>query len=136
MAGGETDGPTVLVVDDYADTRRIVRWMLEQKGYRVVEAVNGREAVEVALREHPRVILMDLAMPQVDGFAAIREVREHAELADVRVVAVTAFDMAEARDKSRSVGCDHYISKPIDFNRLFVMLEKLLRDSSRDGHSA
>lgn len=128
MSKVKENSPAVLVVDDYADTRHVVRWMLEQKGYRVIEAVNGREAVAVAERERPGVILMDLAMPMLDGFEAIRSLRENAELAGVRIVAVTAYDMAEARDKAQSAGCDHYLSKPIDFNRLSVLLEKLLRE--------
>jgi two-component system cell cycle response regulator DivK len=118
--------PAIMVVDDYEDTRRVVRWMLEQEGYRVIEAVNGREAVDVAVRERPDLILMDLAMPQLDGFDAIRSVRELAELRSVRIIAVTAYDMAEARDKARVAGCDEYLSKPIDFIRLNVLLEKLL----------
>jgi CheY-like chemotaxis protein len=123
--------PAILVVDDYADTRHVVKWMLEQKGYRVVEAVNGQEALAVAERERPRVILMDLAMPLLDGFEAIRSMRENAELAGVRIVAVTAYDMGEARDKATLAGCDHYLSKPIDFNRLSVLLEKLMREDSQ-----
>ncbi|HEY1404672.1 MAG TPA: response regulator, partial [Pyrinomonadaceae bacterium] len=108
-----------------------VKWMLEQKGYRVVEAVNGREALAVAARERPRVILMDLAMPLLDGYEAIRTVRENAELSGVRIIAVTAYDMAEARDKAAVAGCDHYLSKPIDFNRLNILIEKLMREDSK-----
>jgi len=130
MSKAKENSPTVMVVDDYADTRHVVRWMLEQKGYRVLEAVNGEDAIAVAARERPRVILMDLAMPLLDGFEAIRSVRENAELAGVCIVAVTAYDMAEARDKAALAGCDHYLSKPIDFNRLSVLLEKLMREDS------
>ena len=123
-------GPTILVVDDYADTRRVVRWMLEQQGYRVVEAADGREAVEVALEERPRVVLMDLAMPVLDGFDAIRAIRGREELAAVRIIAVTAHDMAESRDRAGGLGCDFYLSKPIDFIRLNVLLEKLTRENA------
>lgn len=131
MSKAKENSPTVMVVDDYADTRHVVRWMLEQKGYRVLEAVNGEDAIAVAARERPRVILMDLAMPRLDGFEAIRSVRENAELAGVHIVAVTAYDMAEARDKAALAGCDYYLSKPIDFNRLSVLLEKLIREDAR-----
>ena len=131
MSVSTESGATVMVVDDYADTRRIVRWMLEQRGYRVVESADGHDAVETAVRERPDVILMDLAMPRHDGFGAIRSVRERDELSGVPIIAMTAYDMAEARERARAVGCDEFISKPIDFNRLAVMLEKLLRDGSR-----
>ncbi len=118
--------PTVMVVDDYTDTRRVVRWMLEQKGYRVVEAVNGQEAVEVAVRERPDLILMDLEMPILDGFDAIQRVREHTELSGVPVIAVTAYDRAQFRDRAEVAGYAYYITKPIDFQRLAVLIEKLL----------
>jgi CheY-like chemotaxis protein len=135
MSTVKENSPAVMVVDDYADTRHVVRWMLEQKGYRVLEAADGREALAVAARERPDVILMDLAMPLLDGFDAIRAIRESAELAGVRIVAMTAYDMATARDKAALAGCDHYLSKPIDFNRLSVLLEKLLRQSPRAAES-
>jgi CheY-like chemotaxis protein len=130
MSTVKENSPAILVVDDYADTRHVVRWMLEQKGYRVIEAVNGQEALALAASERPRVILMDLAMPLLDGFEAIRSVREDANLAGVRIIAVTAYDKGEARDKAALAGCDHYLSKPIDFNRLNVLLEKLMRDDA------
>ena len=118
--------PLVMVVDDYTDTRRIVKWMLEQQGYRAVEASDGRHAVEAAIGERPDLILMDLAMPQVDGFEAIRLIRGHEELREVPIIAMTAYDMAEFLDKADEAGCDLYISKPIDFQRLSVLIEKLL----------
>ncbi len=118
----------MLVADDYHDTRRVVRWMLEQKGYHVVEATNGREAVEVAQQERPDLILMDLAMPEVDGFSALRLVREHAELAEIPIIAITAYDMAESREKAETAGFAHYLTKPIDFQRLSVLIDKILTE--------
>ena len=123
---GERRGPVVLVVDDYADTRRVVRWMLEQKGYKVLEAEDGRQAVETARAERPDLILMDLTMPQVDGFEAARTIRASEGLTDVPIIAVTAHDMAASRDGAHAAGCDLFISKPIDFSRLAVLIEKLL----------
>lgn len=135
MSKVKENSPAVLVVDDYADTRHVVRWMLEQKGYRVIEAADGHEALAVAVRERPSVILMDLAMPLLDGFDTIRSIRENAELDGARIIAITAYDMATARDKAALAGCDHYLSKPIDFNRLSVLLEKLLREQARAGEN-
>jgi CheY-like chemotaxis protein len=100
--------------------------MLEQKGYRIVEATNGLEAVEVAEKELPDLILMDLAMPEFDGFNALRLVREYEELAEIPMIAVTAYDMAEAREQAGAVGFAHYLTKPIDFQRLGVLIEKIL----------
>src|SRR3712207_2109601 len=97
----------VLVVDDDLDTRQIVRWMLEEWGYQVLEAGDGREAVEVAERGRPDVVLMDLAMPRVDGFDAIRSIRAHPELKELPIIALTAFDMAVSRDSADEAGADH-----------------------------
>ena len=120
--------PTVLVADDNGDTRRVVRWMLEQKGYAVIEAEDGREAVAAALRERPDLILMDLTMPVLDGFDAVRQVREHPELRGVPVVAMTARDAAASRDRAEDLGFNQYLSKPLDFLRLNVVIERLLGD--------
>ena len=106
-----TEVQTILVADDDGDTRRLLRWMLEQRGYTVIEAAGGLEAVEAALRGRPDLILMDLVMPMFDGFDAIRKVREHPGLRDVPVVAVTARDMAGTRDKTELADFDHYLSK-------------------------
>lgn len=128
---GAVPGPIVLVVDDNPDTRHVVRWGLERWGYRVVEAGDGRQALEVAVASRPDVVLMDLAMPVVDGFDAIRSIRQHPELGGLPVIAVTAFDRAVSRDGADAAGCDHYLSKPIDFNRLEVLLEKITRRRQR-----
>ena len=119
--------PTVLVVDDNADTRAVVRWMLERWGCYVLEASDGREAFEVVVESHPNLVLMDLSMPRVDGFDAIRSIRGREEFASLPIIAVTAFDRADSRDGAAAAGCDHYLSKPIDFKRLEVLVEKLTK---------
>lgn len=117
---------TVLVVEDYDDTRQMIRHFLEAGGYRVLEAVNGREAIEVACAEHPALILMDLNMPVLDGFAATLRIRENEQLRAVPVVALTAFDSVESRAAARAVGCREYVVKPVDFGQLMSLLERLL----------
>ena len=121
-----TEVLTVLVADDNGDTRRVVRWMLEQKGYAVIEAADGQQAVEAAVSHRPDLILMDLIMPVVDGFDAVRRVREHEELRGVPVIAMTARDAATSRDRAEDLGFNQYLSKPLDFLRLNVVIEKLL----------
>jgi len=125
--------PTVLVVDDNADTRLVVRWMLERWGYRVLEACNGREAVEAVVGSRPDLVLMDLSMPEVDGYEAIRSIRGREESASLPVIAVTAFDRADARDGAAEAGCDYYLSKPIDYYRLRALAEKLTRGARREA---
>ncbi|HLM56183.1 MAG TPA: response regulator [Pyrinomonadaceae bacterium] len=121
-----TEARTVLVADDNDDTRRVVRWMLEQRGYAVIEAADGEQAVAVAVSQRPDLILMDLIMPVVDGFDAVRQVREHEALRGVPVIAMTARDVATSRDRAEGLGFNQYLSKPLDFLRLNVVIEKLL----------
>lgn len=126
--------PTVLVVDDNTDTRQVVRWMLERWGCRVLEASDGRQAYETTVESRPDLVLMDLSMPVVDGYDAIRSIRAREEFARLPIIAVTAFDRALARDEAAAAGCDYYLSKPIDFNRLEVLVDKLTR-ANRGGKS-
>lgn len=125
MRGGHK--PTVLVVDDNADTRVVVRWMLERWGCRVVEASDGHEAYEKAVEHRPDIVLMDLSMPVADGYEAIRTIRGREEFSGLPVIALTAFDRAVARDNAEAAGFDYYLSKPIDFKRLEVLVEQLTK---------
>ena len=91
----------------------------------MLEAGDGQQALDVAVEHRPDVVLMDLAMPVVDGFDAIRSIRNHPDLRGLPIIAVTAYDRAVSRDGAESAGCDHYLSKPIDFHRLEVLVERL-----------
>ncbi len=108
----------VLLVEDTEDNRLMMRRLLELSGYRVTEAVNGVEAVRVAERETPNIILMDLSLPIVDGLAATRRIRQLPELAKVPIVAVSAHDTADFYAEALAAGCNAYITKPIDYTEL------------------
>ena len=117
----------VLVVDDGVDTRAVLKRMLELRGCCVVEAANGQEAVELAKRTCPDLILLDLNMPQLDGLAAAQQIREcKAACRDAPIVAMTAFDTYGMEAATREVGCDGYIAKPIDLDRLDRVLSHFL----------
>ena len=120
-------GATVLVVEDFDETRFMIKLSLELRGYRVLEALNGFEAVEIARRESLDLILMDLSLPLLDGFAATRRIREEARSRHVPIVAVTAHATAEYRVKALAAGFDEYVTKPIDFDKLGHLLNRLLR---------
>jgi CheY-like chemotaxis protein len=118
---------TVLIADDFADTRSMLRRMLEPYNYSVVEAADGREAVEMARRAHPNLILMDLNMPLVDGLAAAQQIRESKESCrDVPILAITAFDTYGMKEAALEAGCDDYITKPIDALELDRVMRRLL----------
>src|SRR5215212_6393941 len=122
-AGG---GPVVMLVEDFRDTREMMRRMLELEGCRVVEAANGQEAIEISQRGGLDLVLMDLNMPVLDGFNATLRIREYERTRDVPVVAVTAFDSAEARAAAGAVGCCDYVVKPLDVEHLATLLKRLL----------
>lgn len=119
-------GQTVLVVDDMSDNLILISLSLQDLGYRVVTATNGTDALNVAKLARPDLILMDIAMPQQDGLAATRRIREESELQDVPVVALTAFDTDGFRQAAFDAGFNGYLTKPIDFDRLQNLIAKLL----------
>jgi two-component system cell cycle response regulator DivK len=111
--------PTVLVVEDSVDTRAIIRLELERWGYRVVEASNGREAIEMTEDLCPDLILMDLNLPEVDGLTAAQAIRKYNEqCAGVPILAITAYDTIGIEEAAREAGCDAYIRKPLDMPQL------------------
>ena len=117
---------TVLVVEDFADNRFMMRKLLEMSGYQVVEAVDGREAVELAESSRPDLILMDLSLPRLDGLDATRRIRELEGLGRVPIVAVSAHDTNDFHADALAAGCNEYVTKPIDFDELDALVKKLL----------
>ncbi|MCP9493024.1 MAG: response regulator [Pyrinomonadaceae bacterium MAG19_C2-C3] len=117
---------TVLVVEDFEDNRFMMRRLLEMNGYRVVEAENGEEAVGKAEAEIPDLILMDLSLPILDGLAATRRIRQLPDFGKVPVVAVSAHDTADFHAEALAAGCNEYVTKPIDFDELESLLQRLL----------
>jgi len=120
----------ILLVDDDESNRDMLSRRLEHRGYQVVTAVDGREALERARAEAPRLILMDVTLPVLDGLAATRELKSRPDLRDIPVIALTAHAGPEDRDRAREAGCDDYDTKPIEFTRLERKMEVLLRQSA------
>ncbi|MDX6694598.1 MAG: two-component system, cell cycle response regulator DivK [Blastocatellia bacterium] len=113
----------MLLVEDFADTRFMMRQLLEMSGYTVIEARDGREAVEFAEQECPDLILMDLSLPEVDGISATRTIRNLEKLYDVPIIALTAHDTEDFHDAARAAGCNEYVTKPVDFDRLDMLMD-------------
>lgn len=111
-------GRTVLLAEDNADSRLMMRRLLEMSGYRIVEAKTGREAVELAQRECPDIILMDLSLPVVDGLTATKLIRKLEGLCDTPIVALTGYDAGHFHQAAREAGCNEYVTKPVDFDLL------------------
>src|SRR5688572_3191773 len=109
-----TPAPTILVVEDFEDTRLLMKVWLSKKGYRIVEAVDGQKALEVALRELPDLIIMDVEMPGVDGLEATRNIRQHESLRDVPIFTVSAYAADQYRAEALEAGSNEYVSTPFD----------------------
>lgn len=120
------EGPRVLLVEDTEDSRQMMRKLLEMSGFQVVEAINGLEAVELAKAVRPRIILMDLSLPFIDGLAATRQIRELPGMSKVPIVAVSAHDSADFHSEALAAGCNTYITKPIDYPQLEDIVNGLL----------
>ena len=120
------EGTTILVVDDVSDNIILISLWLQDNGYRVVTANNGEDALTIAKLARPDLILMDIAMPQQDGLAATRRIREESELQSVPVIALTAFDTEGFRQAAFDAGFNGYLTKPIDFERLSKLMVGLL----------
>lgn len=116
----------ILVAEDNAVNRELLRELLELRGYTVIEACDGQEALETIEQTHPELLLLDIGMPVLDGFAVVRKIRENPSLARLPVVAVTAYAMRGDREKILSAGFDGYLSKPVDPSSLTKELDRLL----------
>jgi CheY-like chemotaxis protein len=118
--------PSVLVVEDSNDTRIMLKRAFEMKGYNVLEATNGLEALEITKKRCPSLIVMDLNMPVLDGLEAIRYIRELKGTGEyVPIVAITAFDVYGMEEAAKENGCNEYISKPLDLAEMDRVLKGL-----------
>ena len=116
----------ILLVEDFEDTRLFMRLELEDLGFIVFEAENGKVAVDTAIRETPDVILMDLTLPLMDGFTATKLIRQNEQLKNVPIIAVTAHQEDDFRNDAKASGFDAYVTKPIDVNWLKGLIAGLI----------
>ena len=122
----QPEGAKVLLVEDTEDNRFMMRRLLEMVGYEVIEARNGQEAVKLAEAEGPALILMDLSLPIIDGLAATRLIRKIPAAEKIPIVAVSAHDTADFQEEALAAGCNGYVTKPIDFSSLEILIARLL----------
>ena len=113
---------TILLVEDFDDARLVMRLQLEHRGYRVIEAEDGKKAVELALQERPDIILMDLSLPNLDGFEATKQIRKDEQMQQVPIIAVTAHQETNFREGAKASGFDAYVTKPIDMDWLSELI--------------
>ena len=116
----------ILLVEDNEDNRDMLTIRLKRKKFDVVWAGDGRLAIEMAASESPDLILMDMSLPEIDGWEATRQIKASAELREIPIIALTAHAMQSDRQKALEAGCDDYDSKPVDFKRLLGKIRALL----------
>jgi len=126
---GKTPAHTILLVEDFDDTRLMMKMWLAKRGYRVIEAETGEEAITAAQRELPDLILMDMMMPGLNGLDATRRIREYQALRGTPIVAVSAYGADEYRSIAIEAGCDEYVSTPFEPNELAGLIESLITAS-------
>ncbi|MFN2491918.1 MAG: response regulator [Pyrinomonadaceae bacterium] len=121
---GET---TILVVDDFDDTRLLLRTWLQKKGYRVLEAKDGKQAIQTAETARPDLIIMDIEMPELDGLTATRTIRSLANFEEIPIVAVSAYGADQFRNAALNAGCNEYVSTPFEPDELERIIRSLLK---------
>ncbi|HET9786370.1 MAG TPA: response regulator [Pyrinomonadaceae bacterium] len=117
---------TILVVDDFDDTRLLLKTWLEKKGFNIVEAEDGNQAVNLAQQVRPDLIIMDMQMPELDGLAATRKIRSIRELDGIPVLAVSAYGAQQFRAEALAAGCSEYVSTPFEPDNLEQVINSFL----------
>ena len=123
--------PTVLIVEDNSDNRIIYRTILEHSGFTVIEAVDGGSGVRLARECRPDLVLMDIAIPVIDGYEATRILKADPSTASIPIMALTAHAMAEDRLRAAEAGCDAYLAKPAEPNQVVAEVRRLLAERVR-----
>jgi CheY-like chemotaxis protein len=118
--------PTILLVEDNEMNRDMLSRRLERAGYRVILAVDGPRGIAAARAEAPDLILMDMSLPEIDGWEATRHLKQDPATRGIPVIALTAHAMVSDREKALEAGCDDYDTKPVDFARLLGKMTSIL----------
>jgi CheY-like chemotaxis protein len=122
--------PRILVVEDNEMNRDMLSRRLQRKEYEVLLARDGRQGIAMAQSENPDLILLDLSLPEIDGWEATRYLKADPATRHIPVIALTAHAMAWDREKAFEAGCDDYDTKPVDFQRLLGKIETLLSEAA------
>lgn len=118
----------VMVVEDNEKNRKLMRVVLKAKGYNVIEATTGEEALGILKHQMPDIILMDIQLPGIDGLTLVKQIKADAITKDIPIIAVTAYAMKGDEQKFLETGCDAYVSKPINTQELPLVIEKYIKN--------
>jgi two-component system cell cycle response regulator DivK len=123
----------ILIVDDNPVHMRLVEMILRTNDYILLKAFDGEEALDIATREHPDLVLMDLNLPKMNGFEVIRRLKENPVSSQASIIAITAYAMKGDREKVLELGCDEYVSKPINTRELSRTITRILSQRIKDN---
>jgi len=129
-------GPKILVVEDNESSRDMLARRLTRRGYQVISAADGRRGIAMAQEQSPDLIIMDMSLPEIDGWEATRRLKADPATRVIPIVALTAHAMASDRKKAMDAGCDDYHTKPVDFESLVRSLEAFLEARNRHARTA
>jgi two-component system cell cycle response regulator DivK len=116
----------ILIVEDQEDNRAILRDLLSQAGYDLIEAADGGQGVDLAQKERPDLILMDIQLPVIDGYEATRRIKADAQLKAIPIIAVTSYALSGDEAKARAAGCDGYVTKPFSPRQLLAKVREYM----------
>jgi CheY-like chemotaxis protein len=117
----------ILIVEDNPANMRLIKMVLRDKGYNLLEATDGEEALAIAMKESPDLIVMDIQLPKMDGLEVTRRLRQASRFSQVPIIALTASTMEGDREKVMAAGCDEHVSKPVNTRRFPLLVAEMLR---------
>lgn len=123
----------ILIVEDNLQSMRLIEMTLKAKGYTLLEAFDGEEAIEVAVRERPDLVILDIQLPKMSGLEVTKKLRETPEFAHTPIIAITAYAMKGDKEKVIDAGCDLHLSKPINTRELPALIAQMLQQRRRDS---
>ena len=123
----------ILIVEDNEKNRILVRDILQHFGYETVEAINGEEGIRIAKEQKPVLTLMDMQMPVMDGFKAIKALRADPGTENIKIIAVTSFAMKGDRERVIEIGADDYLPKPLNTRKLMKVIRRILGEEEKGG---
>ena len=123
----------ILIVEDNPQNMRLIEMTLRDRGYNLLRAVDGEEALDVAMQEHPALIIMDIQLPKMSGLEVTKKLRETQGFGDTPIIAITAYAMKGDKEKALDAGCDLHLSKPINARKLPELIAQMLAQRQKDS---